>query len=203
MFYRNLVNIIMVNGESSPLWRHVCKPDRVTHVGDSVKYHCYLLLLPFLPGFSKHTSSIRPVVLTFATRAPTYCCAFFRRSPLSHKTRVCVDVRVWVCVYCVTDRKAVRTTDAKRIANNNDDKPAGQVDATGLSAARVGKLAPLQSAYRVWCDSAPGPVLLEESPLILCFHFQSIFFPHFSFRHSPWRPRFVHFMWISRDRISS
>jgi len=57
---------------------------------------------------------------------------------------------VCVCVYSVTNRKAVRTTDAKRIANNNDDKPAGKVDATGLSAApRVGKLAPLQSAYRV------------------------------------------------------
>lgn len=95
-------------------------------------------------------------------------------------------------VCCVADQKAVRTTDAKRIANNNN-KPEGQVDATGLSAVLVGKLAPLQSAYRVWCDSVPGPVLLGESPLILCFHFQSLFFPHFSFCYVTWRPYAVHF----------
>lgn len=184
---------------------------KLDRVGDSVNYHYYLSLLLFLQGFSKHTSSIRPVVSTFATRAPTYLLLrVFRRSKkfFRQKTRVFMDVCVcvvWcgVCVYCVTDRKAVRTTDTKRIANNNDDKPAGQVNAMGWSAAQAGKLAPLQSAYRVWCDSSPGPVLLKESPLILCFHFQSLFFPHFSLRHSKRCPCFAHLVWISRDRILS
>lgn len=186
----------------SPLKRRVYKLDRV---GDSVTiiiiYHYYHFYRAFRNTPHPSGPSCRRLQ---PEHRRTYCCEF---SGVARSFSGIKHVFSWtcgsVCVFCVTDRKAVRTTDTKRIANNNDDKPAGQVDAKGRPAVRAGKLAPLQSAYRVWCDSAPGPVLLEESPLILCFNFQSLFFPHFSLCHSTWRPGFAHLVWISRNRILS
>lgn len=112
----------------------MCILDHVTNIGDSVEYHYYLLLLRFLWGFSKPSPTFLQSRRCSPPEHRRTVARFFDR-PHYKPENTCLHRHA--CVYrrtarmcCVAYRKAVRITDAKRIANNDDEKPVGLVDTT-------------------------------------------------------------------------
>lgn len=153
-----------------------------TYVGDSVKYLSLLFIIITIFTGLFETHLVHPVrrVDVCNTSTDVLLRVFPVESPLSQKTRVCVEV----CVCCVTDRKAVFgqlmlkglliiTTTSLRGKYGRDGSVGGvgrEISATPKCVSRL-----MWQRARTRCTGGIG------------FNFQSLFFSHFSFRHATWR----------------